>query len=171
MRVYNPDDASENRVAVTRNLLRRIISALEITDLIALMMVFVAGLSAYTTWKTSRVTNEILLTSQRPYIGIESVKFADEASSTIVADVRQCRLDLAPTFGRPVHRRGGPHRLRPGTSPHALRIPPRDGHPALQSYYERWLQVRLGCIRLSPSCPFRSNQKYLKFPHRPPDCG
>jgi hypothetical protein len=38
-----------------------------------------------------------------------------------------------PTFGRPVHRRGSPHRLRPGTSPHALRIPPRDGHPALRS--------------------------------------
>ena len=27
---------------------------------------------------------------------------------------------------------GGPHRLRPGTSPHALRIPPRGGHPALR---------------------------------------
>src|SRR5262245_55420734 len=28
--------------------------------------------------------------------------------------------------------RGGPHRLRPGTSPHALRIPPHGGHPALR---------------------------------------
>src|SRR5262245_15804641 len=28
---------------------------------------------------------------------------------------------------------GGPHRLRPGTSPHALRIPPRGGHPALRA--------------------------------------
>src|SRR5215469_6113886 len=41
-----------------------------------------------------------------------------------------------PTFGRPVHL-GFPHRLRPGTSPHALRIPPcvdlLDGHPALRS--------------------------------------
>jgi hypothetical protein len=36
-----------------------------------------------------------------------------------------------PLFGRPVHRRDGSHRLRPGTSPHALRIPPRGGHPAL----------------------------------------
>ena len=31
-----------------------------------------------------------------------------------------------PTFGRPVHL-GFPHRLRPGTSPQALRIPSRDG--------------------------------------------
>src|SRR5215467_6470838 len=65
------------------------------------------------------------------------------------------RARPGPTFGRPVHRRGSPHRLRPGTSPHALRIPSHDGHPALQSYCERWLQVRLGCLRLSPSCPFR----------------
>ena len=36
-----------------------------------------------------------------------------------------------PLFGRPVHRRAGSHRLRPGASPHALRIPPRGGHPAL----------------------------------------
>ena len=40
-----------------------------------------------------------------------------------------------PTFGRPVHPRGRPHRLRPGTSPHALRIPPRDGHPALRDTF------------------------------------
>ena len=38
-----------------------------------------------------------------------------------------------PLFGRPVHPWGSPHRLRPGTSPQALRIPPRGGHPALRS--------------------------------------
>ena len=38
----------------------------------------------------------------------------------------------ARAHGRPVHLRGGPHRLQPGTSPHALRIPPHDGHPALR---------------------------------------
>ena len=36
-----------------------------------------------------------------------------------------------PLFGRPVHPWGRPHRLRPGASPQALRIPPRGGHPAL----------------------------------------
>src|SRR6266566_186105 len=42
------------------------------------------------------------------------------------------RLDLAP----PLADRfilGVPHRLRPGTSPQALRIPPYGGHPALRS--------------------------------------
>jgi len=38
-----------------------------------------------------------------------------------------------PTFGRPVRPWGSPHRLRPGTSPHTLRIPPRGGHPVLRS--------------------------------------
>ena len=49
------------------------------------------------------------------------------APSSPVLRTRPC-----PTFGRPVHHRGSPHRLRPGTSPHALRIPPHDGHPALR---------------------------------------
>ena len=43
------------------------------------------------------------------------------------------RARPCPTFGRPVRHWGGPHRLRPGTSPHTLRIPPRDGHPVLRS--------------------------------------
>src|SRR5271169_4744627 len=68
-----------------------------------------------------------------------------------------------PTFGRPVHLRGSPHRLRPGTSPHALRIPSRDGHPALRNHYQRWLQVRLGCIQLSPACPFRPLHTFHSF--------
>src|ERR1700737_2180463 len=45
---------------------------------------------------------------------------------------QKCRLDLVP----PLADRfilGCPHRLRPGTSPHALRIPPHGGHPALRS--------------------------------------
>ena len=49
------------------------------------------------------------------------------APSSPVLRTRPC-----PTFGRPVHL-GFPHRLRPGTSPHALRIPPHGGHPALRS--------------------------------------
>jgi hypothetical protein len=88
VRVSNPDDASEDRGVATRNLLKRIASALEITDFIALMMVFVTGLSAYATWKTAQVTNQILLTSQRPYVGTESVKFTNEANPKIVADLR-----------------------------------------------------------------------------------
>jgi hypothetical protein len=60
--------------AVIRTLLRTMIRALEITDLIALMMMFATALSAYATWRTEQVTNQILLISQRPYIGLESIK-------------------------------------------------------------------------------------------------
>jgi hypothetical protein len=56
------------------------------------------------------------------------VRWVNENAFASIVQARPC-----PTFGRPVHRRGSPHRLRPGTSPHALRIPPRDGHPALRS--------------------------------------
>ena len=57
-----------------------------------------------------------------------SVRWVDKNAFGAIVPPRPC-----PTFGRPVRRRGSPHRLRPGTSPHALRIPPRGGHPALRS--------------------------------------
>jgi hypothetical protein len=55
------------------------------------------------------------------------VRWVNENAFAFIVQARPC-----PTFGRPVHLRGGPHRLQPGTSPHALRIPPRDGQPALR---------------------------------------
>jgi hypothetical protein len=55
------------------------------------------------------------------------VRWVNENAFASIVQARPC-----PTFGRPVHLRGGPHRLRPGTSPHALRIPSHDGHPALR---------------------------------------
>src|SRR5208337_4737469 len=65
------------------------------------------------------------------------------------------RARPCPIFGRPVRLRGRPHRLQPDTSPHALRIPDRSGHPALRDIPSSWLKVCLGCVRLSPSCPLR----------------
>jgi hypothetical protein len=60
-----------------------------------------------------------------------------------------------PSFGRPVRLGGCPHQLRPCTSPHAFQIPSRDDHPGFRSTDEQWLPVGLGCLQLSPSCPFR----------------
>ena len=56
------------------------------------------------------------------------VWWVNENAFASIVQARPC-----PTVGRPVRLRGSPHRLRPGTSPHALRIPPHDGHPALRS--------------------------------------
>src|SRR6266508_1615027 len=83
-----------------------------------------------------------------------------------------------PTFGRPVHLRGSPHRLQPGTSPHALRIPPRDGHPGAKAKNPPgncgaaapgppWsvsgfrLRARLGLS--IPSSPSRPARNYPRF--------
>ena len=83
-----PDRVSDFRGAATRKLLSTIASTLQITDFIALMMVFVAALSAYATWKTAQVTNQILLTAQRPYIGVESVNLIDSTSPKVLVDLR-----------------------------------------------------------------------------------
>ena len=74
----------------------------------------------------------------------------NESAFASVVQARPC-----PAFGRPVHLRGRPHRLQPGTSPHALRIPPRDGHPALRRLQVGGFRSALACFRLSLSCPFR----------------
>ena len=78
------------------------------------------------------------------------VRWVNENAFAFIVQARPC-----PTFGRPVHLRGSPHRLRPGTSPHALRIPPHDGHPALRELQSGGSRSALVCFRLSPSCPFR----------------
>src|SRR5262249_35072873 len=79
---------SEFRGSANTKLLSTIASTLQVTDLIALMMVFVTALSAYSTWKTAQITNQILLTSQRPYIGTESIDLIDAASPRVVAELR-----------------------------------------------------------------------------------
>ena len=56
------------------------------------------------------------------------VRWVDENAFASIVQARPC-----PTFGRPVRPWGSPHRLRPGPSPHTLRIPHRGGHPVLRS--------------------------------------
>jgi hypothetical protein len=56
------------------------------------------------------------------------VRRVNESAFASIVQARPC-----PVFGRPVHP-GSLPRLRPGTSPHALRIPPLGGHPALRWY-------------------------------------
>ena len=48
------------------------------------------------------------------------------------AFARMVQTRPCPTFGRPVRQKGSLPRLQPGSSPHALRIPPHGGHPALR---------------------------------------
>jgi hypothetical protein len=64
------------------------VSALKITDLIGLTMVFATVLSAYATWRTEQATNQISLISQRPYIGLESIKLVGNTSPKVVEELR-----------------------------------------------------------------------------------
>src|ERR1700758_3750512 len=66
------------------------------------------------------------------------IRWVNENAFAPIVRARPC-----PTFGRPVHRRGSPHRLRPGTSPHTLRIPPHGGHPVLRSNTESGFRFTL----------------------------
>jgi hypothetical protein len=77
------------------------------------------------------------------------------------ASIMQARP--CPTFGRPVRLQGSPHRLQPGTSPHALRIPPHDGHPALRSTANGGFRSTLACFQLSLSCPCRLLHTFLSL--------
>jgi hypothetical protein len=71
---------------------------------------------------------------------------------------------------RPVHLRGGAPRLRPGTSPHALRIPPHGGHPALRELQSGGCRSALAVsdfrlrARLGFSIPFPSSRPTRNYP-------
>src|SRR5215469_12343457 len=75
-----------------------------------------------------------------------------------------------PTLGRPVHLRGGAPRLRPGTSPHALRIPPHGGHPALRELQSGGFRSALAVsdfrlrARLGVSIPFHPPRPARSYP-------
>lgn len=78
----------DNRGELRANLVRSVTSALEVTDFIAVMMVFATALSAYATWRTAQVTKQILLISQRPYIGTESMNLIDDTNPRVLIDLR-----------------------------------------------------------------------------------
>jgi len=71
-----------------------------------------------------------------------------------------------PLFGRPVHRRDGSHRFRPGASPQALRIPPRGGHPALPDLRrgQRGVTPAFGYGALHPSTSGTSTHLSTSLP-------
>jgi len=74
------------------------------------------------------------------------------------ASLQQARP--CPTLGRPVHLRGGAPRLRPVLllMPFRFRLT-TDTLPS--GNCKEWLQVRLGCLRLSSSCPVRLFHTFL----------
>jgi hypothetical protein len=81
---------------------------------------------------------------------ITLVRWVNENAFVSETQTRPC-----PTFGRPVHLGG----LSPSITARYFSAGPSDSTsrwtPCPPKYSKRWLQVGLGCIQLSPSCPFR----------------
>jgi hypothetical protein len=65
-----------------RSILRKMTSFMEFADLMALLMVAATAFSGYATWRTATIAGELLMSSERPYFGVEGVNldrsFADD---------------------------------------------------------------------------------------------
>ena len=80
---------------------------------------------------------------------ITLVRWVNENAFVSEVQTRPC-----PTLGRPVHLG-----LSPSITARYFSSCPSDSTsrwtPCPPKYSKRWLQVGLGCLQLSPSCPFR----------------
>src|ERR1700736_1349049 len=89
------------------------------------------------------------------------MRWVDENAFASIVQARPC-----PTFGRPVHLRGVP----PSITARYFSSCPSDSTsrwtPCPPECCEDRLQVRLGCVRLSPLCPFRLLHTCFPFPAR-----
>jgi hypothetical protein len=56
-----------------RSILRKLTSFMEFADLMALLMVAATAFSGYATWRTATIAQELLMSSERPYFGVEGV--------------------------------------------------------------------------------------------------
>lgn len=84
-------DARERELLkAERGQLGRVISVLRLADFMAILMVAATAFSAYSTWRTAEVTSRIFAVSDRPFIGVQSVRFEQTSAKvpTIVVDFR-----------------------------------------------------------------------------------
>ena len=56
--------------------------AIRLADFMAILMVIATGFSAYAAWRTAQVTGLVFAVSDRPFMGIESVKFEQRTTAT-----------------------------------------------------------------------------------------
>ncbi|HYA35400.1 MAG TPA: hypothetical protein VEF03_07265 [Candidatus Binataceae bacterium] len=67
----------------------RYIQEIRFADFMAILMVAATAFSGYAAWKNAQVTSQIFLIADRPYLGVESVKFENSsANPAIVVDYR-----------------------------------------------------------------------------------
>lgn len=66
---------AEHLTATERSLIGRLTRVLRFADFMALLMVAATAFSAYATWRTAQVTSHIFALEERPFVGIENVRF------------------------------------------------------------------------------------------------
>ena len=73
-----------------QNAFRRLTTSIEIADVIGILMVVTAGLSAYTALMTRHLAEQLLMVTARPYVGTHGVSFdrIDSTEPRVVADIR-----------------------------------------------------------------------------------
>lgn len=70
--------------------IRRLVLSVEVADLLGLLMILATAFSAYATWRTAELANQLLLITARPYLGNAGVHFdrTDTDEPRVVADLR-----------------------------------------------------------------------------------
>jgi len=84
-------DTEETPLSPTeRSMVRRLSSAIQFADFMALLMVAATGFSAFATWRMTQLTTMILSVSERPYIGMQRVAFdyVDGTRARVLVDCR-----------------------------------------------------------------------------------
>jgi hypothetical protein len=80
-RSESPTERREREILRTeRSLLVRMAQAVKLADFMAILMVLATFFSAYATWRTARVTGAIFAVSDRPFLGVQQVAFAETDS-------------------------------------------------------------------------------------------
>jgi hypothetical protein len=80
----------EQELRRERSQVRRLTEVLRFADLMAIMMVLATVFSAYATWRTAEVTSLVFAISDRPFMGVQEVRFEalDSARPAIAVDLR-----------------------------------------------------------------------------------
>ncbi len=94
-----PAEQTERLIATERSLIGRLTRVLRFADFMALLMVAATAFSAYATWRTAQVTSHIFALEERPFLGVETVRFEQGDTLTPRAVVEYRNFGKIPASG------------------------------------------------------------------------
>ncbi len=90
---------TEHLTATERSLIGRLTRILRFADFMALLMVAATAFSAYATWRTAQVTSHIFALEERPFLGVETVRFEEGDTPNPRAVVEYRNFGKIPASG------------------------------------------------------------------------